>query len=120
MIHIALWYKAHLYLVRKCVKDQPARQGQVVVDTGGEGKPRGIREVIGHVMWFHQHGQPIAVRDDVAAEVPFLPQNAIEQPVIDMRRHAVNFVVRGHHAAHARLFHCSFKGNKKVFPDDPL
>ncbi len=38
--------------------------------------------------------------------------------MIDMRRDAVNFVVRSHHAADMGLLHDGLKGNQEVFADN--
>src|SRR2546427_10070045 len=71
-------------------------------------------------MGLHQHLQTVSVRGHVSAEAPLLSQDLIEQPVINVRRDTINFIVGSHYAAHMRFLHRSLKGNQKVFADDPL
>ena len=97
-VHFAFRHNALLHLRQQRAINRAIRQ--VVVHAGANAQPRGICIVIGHMMGVDQHLQPIAIRSNVALEAPLLAQNAVEEPVIDVRRHAIDLVIRGHHAAH--------------------
>ena len=94
--------------------------GEVVVDAGGKRQARGIGLLAGHVMGCGQHLQPIAVGGDEAAESPLLPQDFVEQPVVDVRRDAVDFVVGGHHAADVRFLDRGLKRHEEILANDAL
>jgi hypothetical protein len=94
--------------------------GEVVIHSGGNGLHRGIELVSGHMMSLDQHLQAVAVGRDIAAESPFLAQDAIEQPGIDMRRDAVDLVVRSHYAADFGFFDRDLKRHEEILSNNPL
>ncbi len=94
--------------------------GEVVVNSGCERHAGGVGVVRGDVVGFSEHLQAVAVGGDVAAESPLLAQDFVEQPVVDVRRDAVDFVVGGHHAAGVGLFDRGLKGHEEVFANDAL
>ena len=72
------------------------------------------------MMRLHQHLQTLAVGGHITAKSPFLAQNFLEQPVIDVGGNAINLVVGGHDAANVRLLDCSLKGHQKILANDAL
>ena len=78
--------------------------GEIEVYARGQRLARGVGLIGGDMMRFHQHLQTSAIRGHVAAEAPFLAQDPIQQPVVDMGWDAVNLVVGSHHTAHVSFF----------------
>ena len=72
------------------------------------------------MMGLRHHLDSEVVGDDVALESPLLAQNLVQQPAIHVRWHAVDLVVGGHHAAHARLLDRGLEGHKEVLADYAL
>src|SRR5260370_11884237 len=71
-------------------------------------------------MGLDQHLQSVSVGCHIPLKPPLLTQHPVEQPVIDVRRDAINFVIRDHHTAGMRLFDGSLEGNQKRFANDSL
>jgi hypothetical protein len=65
-----------------------------------------------------QHLKAVAVRGNEAAKSPFLAQHTIQQPVVDVRRNAVNFVIGSHHASGPAFAHGGFERNQEDLPND--
>src|SRR6185503_21370077 len=58
----------------------------------------------------------VIVRDNVALESPLVTKELLQQPLICVRRNAIDLVVRRHHAHDARLYHRRLEARQKVFP----
>ena len=57
----------------------------------------------------------VIIRNDKALETPFLSQHIAQQPLVRVRRHAVNLVVARHHADGAGLLNRTFERRQKSF-----
>src|SRR5690348_9715221 len=106
-IQLALRNAAVFHLLEDRAKYRAVRE--IVVHASSERLARGVGLIRSDVVDLVEHLQAVAVGRYVAVEAPLLPQHAIQQPLIHVRRNAVNFVVGGHHAAGARLPNRSFK-----------
>ncbi len=96
------------------------RFGDVEVHSRIERLARRVVHIMRHMMRGHEHLDAVVIGGDVAVEAPLLAQHFIQQPVIDVRGHAVDFVVGGHDAAYVRFLHGGLKRRKKIFADDAL
>ena len=118
LVYFALRHGSRFHLRHERAIDGAV--GKVVVDPRGERQARGIRLVGRHLMRADQHLQAVAIGGDVAVKSPLLAQNAVEQPVIDVRGNAVDLVIGGHNAAHMSFLDGGLKGNQKILADDPF
>ena len=94
--------------------------GEVVVHARRKRFASRLRFICGNLVNLEQHLQSISVRCHIPAKTPFLAENGIQQPRIDMRRDAVDFVVGRHHASRACFLHSRLKRHKKSFAQDTL
>ena len=100
--------------------DQGAIDGtvrEVEIDARGQRQARGVGLVGRHVVDVHQHLESVAIGGDITAEAPLLAQHAVEQPVVDVRRDAVDFVVGGHDAARVALLDGGLERHQEVLAD---
>src|SRR5262245_21455445 len=67
-----------------------------------------------------EFGDPEIIGSDHSFEPPLLPQYLFEQELAAVRRDAVNLIVRGHYAHHARFFHSGFKARQEDLAQNAL
>ena len=93
---------------------------QFEINAGFEGLPRSLFFAGGDVMARFEFGNREVIRNDEALKAPLFSEHVIQEPVIGMRRHAVNLVIRSHHAHGVRFGDSGFKGHEKGIAQDAL
>ena len=92
---------------------------QLDVHTGQQRLARGVGRVRCHEVKPVELVHAPAIRDHKAVEAPFVAQDLLEQPGIDVAGDAVDLVVRGHDRADAGLDR-GLEGHEELLADDAL
>ncbi len=112
-VEFAFRHNPLLHLIEQRAIDRTV--GQIVIHARGNGQARRISLGGRDMMRVHQHLQAVTIGRDETVETPLLPQNLPEQPVIDVRGDAVDFVIGGHHASHVAFLDRGLEGHQECF-----
>ena len=91
--------------------------GRLEIVAGFERLDRGLRPIGGDLVAAGELRDGVVVRDDDAAEAPLALQHVVQQPVVHVRRHAVDLVVAGHDREGAGLLDRALERPQELGPE---